>query len=202
MCRHCRRCAVREAHRTEQYRERARTPPAPLLGSCRIQRGAALRESVDGLPASSADASWKREALYETRIEKERETERTGPEGERKRPIETETVCRRLPANICWHGRDFAPPSVANVKRVSRGHRKRSRLPSRPWCPARPGPIRRTNERTPSPSLATDRALPAVLAAPRRFPSIDRIRPAKFPLACAVVAAGSGSRAYVPRLVR
>lgn len=46
------------------------------------------------------------------------------------------------------------------------------------------------------------RRLPGVLPAPRQFPSIDRIWPAKFPLACAVVAAGSGSRAYVPRLVR
>lgn len=45
---------------------------------------------------------------------------------------------------------------------------------------------------------------PGVRAAPRRFPSIDRIWPAKFPLArvCSIVAAGSDSFAFAfPSLV-
>lgn len=67
----------------------------------------------------------------------------------------------------------------------------------------RTDPADKTTSPLPGPTtLPPSRRLPGVLPAPRRFPSIDRIRPAKFPLACAVVAAGSGSRAYVPRLVR
>lgn len=120
-------------------------------------------------------------------LEKER---KRGTERDRKREKERErrfvVGCPQIfagTAAISPHRR--WPTLNADVSR-----RQKADLPS---YPARPG---LTNERTPSPSLLSrTEPLPAVLAAPRRFPSIDRIRPAKFPLACAVVAAGSGSRA-------
>lgn len=118
--------------------------------ACAIASLPPLRESVDGLPASSADASWK---VWSCR-------------------------CPQI----------FAGTTAISPHRRCHGNARLPRTEPLPLCPAR------------RPSLP--RRLPGVLPAPRRFPSIDRIWPAKFPLACAVVAAGSGSRAYVPRLVR